>query len=179
MLYVLKSLCDRFRFPVIICTCLKHFSLQLLRNIQLLLDASVALMNQYSTVTARLPVIPTGIPPVVPAPTIIPPTDNNIATTSTAPTDFKQSTTAASSSVSDLPSTSAATASSGSAAAVENVTIDDDLVKIEDLGSEEHFDLVNTTASTSNATSSGDFVEANELRRRRLEKFLNSEQKND
>lgn len=138
----------------------------------------MALMNQYSTVTARLPVVPAGTPPVVPAPTIIPSSDNNITTTS-APPDCTQSTTAASSSATDLPSTSAATASSSSAAAVEKVTIDDNLVKIEDLGSEEHFDLVNTTASTSNATSSGDFVEANELRRRRLEKFLNTEQKND
>lgn len=136
----------------------------------------MALMNQYSTVMARLPVVP----PVVPATIIIPPADNNIATTS-APSDFTQPTTAASSSVTDLPSTSSAvTASSSSAAAVEKVTIDDDLVKIEDLGSEEHFDLVNNTASTSNATAaSGEFVEANELRRRRLEKFLNTEQKND
>lgn len=138
----------------------------------------MALMNQYSTVMARLPVVPTGIPPVVPETTITPPTDNNIATKST-PSDFTQSTSAVSSSVNDLPSTSAAAASSSSGATVEKVTIDDDLVKIEDLGSEEHFDLITTTASTSNATSGGDIVEANELRRRRLEKFLNTEQKND
>lgn len=134
-------------------------------------------MNQYSTVTARLPIVPAVIPPVVPATTVISPTDTNTDTTST-PSDPTQSATAASSSVADIPSTSAATAGSSSAA-VEKRTIDDDLVKIEDLGSEEHFDLVNTTASTSNPTTSADFVGANELRRRRLEKFLNTEQKND
>ena len=47
----------------------------------------------------------------------------------------------------------------------------DDLVKIEDLGSEEHVDMVNSSMQQSSSSD-----ETNEIRRRRLNKFLKPEE---
>jgi E3 ubiquitin-protein ligase synoviolin len=128
--------------------------LKLLRNVQTMLNASAALMSQYQMVVANLPPIPFQ-PPVITTP------------------------------VSPEPSTSSST--------TEPPVTQSSQVKLEDIGSEENV-VDSTTASTSklttidNATSSfiaaeslastaasaeanGDSKEANEIRKRRLQKF--------
>lgn len=129
--------------------------LKLLRNVQTMLNASAALMSQYQMVVANLP--PIAVPPVVP---------------SSVPE-------------ASLPSESTVTESSQG----------QDQVKLEDLGSEESV-VDSSTPSTSkfttldNATSTfianeslasssmeanGDSEEANEIRKRRLQKFTQSD----
>jgi E3 ubiquitin-protein ligase synoviolin len=138
--------------------------IKLLRNIQTLMDASVALMNQYSAITARLPVPP---PPAEPM------------ATATAPE----------------PGISGADESTAKIVTTEQ----GDLVKIEDLGSEEHLDSVPATTTLNSSLNVDDNVEPStskaatpttttttmpndehaELRRRRLQKFLSGEAKNN
>lgn len=155
-------------------------------------------MNQYSTITSRLPVIPNP-PPVGTVPTANQSSTNDGGAPIIVPSTFIQSTASTSAIVSPLPSTSAAIPGqlslgeneqkittniesdgkhdipSTSKDSLEKAgRIDDDLVKIEDLGSEEHIDLVKI-----NATSNNESSETSELRRRRLQKFLKSEQTKD
>lgn len=142
--------------------------LKLLRNVQTMLNASAALMNQYQMVVANLPPVPIQTQPV--------------ASPSTATTaDTTEQATASSQ---EQPSSSSE-------------------VKLEDVGSEDNFvDLSNkptsslssqpstsklTTIDSPSASSStsafianesltnGESEEANEIRKRRLQKFLQSD----
>lgn len=140
----------------------------------------MALMNQYSTITARLPIVPVvATPPVQPPPqpstsnvTDLPPaTAASTAGPSSTVTANVTAESSSSSSRSSEVTDENATASAAATAAASTSNIDDDRVKIEDLGSEEHIDRASTAAALSD--------EANEIRRRRLQKFLNTEQKND
>ncbi|XP_055384436.1 E3 ubiquitin-protein ligase HRD1 [Condylostylus longicornis] len=157
--------------------------IKLLRNIQLLLDASVALMNQYSAVTAHLAPIP--IPPTTAAPSST--SQASSSSNASGPTQENCETVTANSSgfnfpqinEKDLPGTSKSSSD----------------VKIEDIGSEEKIDLSkdlskdvnllnsvnNETKGKTNGTSisnENENSELNEIRRRRLQKFLN-EERND
>lgn len=137
--------------------------LKLLRNVQTMLNASAALMSQYQMVVANLPPIP--VPPIVPT-----------SSTSTAP---------------EASSSSKPTVAESSQ------------VKLEDVGSEENVvdsksaeaDFKLAEASTSKFTTlesatstfianeslastdeaNGDSEEANEIRKRRLQKFAQSD----
>lgn len=151
-------------------------------------------MNQYSIITSRLPVIPL-IPPTIPPPPP-PPTSVNVVPNLSVPTNesvfhhiCETEHTASTSAKADsaLPSTSFIAENVPSTSTsqdipntskdfLDKVRTDAELVKIEDLGSEEHIDLVkvNTSVASNNESS-----EASELRRRRLQKFLKSEQTKD
>lgn len=143
-----------------------HFYyLQLLRNIQTLLDASVALMQQYSAITARLPQIPVTVPP--PPATVIP---DAVSSTSKDTTDLGK----VRDNVVDKPSTSAAAmAASTSVAESSTSSKVEELVKIEDIGSEDSLDYVDDLSDNdvNNLTPRQTTNEMNEIRRRRLEKF--------
>lgn len=149
--------------------------IKLLKNVQTMLNASVALMNQYQLVVASLPPLPTPPPPTVTIPT--PSTSTPAAKTpSTATNTSTEATTSAT-------STSEATTSSQSKS---------NDVKIEDLGMDLSSDLPSTSknissptattststflANESNANGAGETTElseeANEIRKRRLQKFL-------
>lgn len=134
--------------------------LKLLRNVQTMLNASAALMSQYQMVVANLPPIPVHSQP---APTAPPATVEKP----------------------EEPSSSSVESSK-------------DQVKLEDVGREDHFEnsinkvtstsqpstskITTTLDSSSTATSSfianesssvnGESEEANEIRKRRLQKFL-------
>lgn len=123
----------------------------MLRNVQLMLDASFALMNQYSAITANIPVNE-------PAPTA--PTENvEVATNATVENVAVK--VSLSTTDSNMPSTSADATKRNQ----------EDLIKIEDLGSDDQDEIRNINL--------GETSEASELRRRRLQKFLQTEQKND
>lgn len=139
----------------------KHIEerLKLLRNVQTMLNASATLMSQYQAVVANLPPIPIQTQP-------------------------------ASSS-----STSAASTAGEETIKSEEKQVSEGEVKLEDIGSEESFpDSTNipsssklaTLDSPAQATSSsfiatessatnGESEEANEIRKRRLQKFLQSD----
>lgn len=160
--------------------------IKLLQNVQLMLNASVALMNQYNAIVSQLPIPvpivptaiiipPTSVPPTVISPNVAPPTvvpptvvPPNIPpeTNSTQPS----SSTANVSPVTIQPSPSKPVVTSSNVGTSDspmkvNSNIREE-VKIENFGSEEHLDL----------PSSSQDAEANELRRRRLQKFYQSEQ---
>lgn len=142
--------------------------IKLLKNVQTMLNASVALMNQYQLVVANLPPLP--IPQTAPV---------TVSTPST-------STTAA-----ETPITSTNLTSTTSEASTSSQSKTND-VKIEDIGMDLSSDLPSTsknissptaTASTSTflanesiADGAGETTvlseEANEIRKRRLQKFL-------
>jgi E3 ubiquitin-protein ligase synoviolin len=149
--------------------------LKLLKNVQTLLNASASLMNQYQMVVANLPPIP--VPPQ-PAPS-----------TSTMPAASPAAEQAAQSEV--KPSTSSTAEADSS---------QEPQFKLEDVGSEDHFDDLGensssslpapskTSATVDNPTSSSSFIanesslatsgesqEANEIRKRRLQKFLHND----
>ncbi|CAO1371634.1 unnamed protein product [Diamesa serratosioi] len=139
--------------------------IKLLKNVQTMLNASVALMNQYQLVVASLPPLPIPTPPPVSVPTP------------------STSTTAA-----ETPATVTTTTSEASTSS-QSKSND---VKIEDLGMDLSSDLPSTsknisspTATTSTSTflvnesiadGAGETTElseeANEIRKRRLQKFL-------
>lgn len=123
----------------------------MLRNVQLMLDASFALMNQYSAITANIVVNE-------PAPTA--PTENVEAATN-ATVENVAVKVSLSTTDDNIPSTSAEAKKRNQ----------EDLIKIEDLGSDDQDEIRNINL--------GETSEANELRRRRLQKFLQTEQKND
>lgn len=145
--------------------------LKLLRNVQTMLNASASLMQQYQMVVANLPPIPIQTQPVA-------------STSSAAPAD----TTAKSE---EKPSSSLASEA------------DKNQVKLEDIGSEDHYvDLGNKStssatlqpspskittttidsppssstfiASESSSSTNGESEEACEIRKRRLQKFVQS-----
>jgi E3 ubiquitin-protein ligase synoviolin len=158
--------------------------IKLLRNIQTLLDASVSLMNQYSMITARLPP-----PPPPPAPTTESPSTSATIPTTTSSGDVIQPTAPILVDEDEPPKT----------VTTQIVTTEQgDLVKIEDLGREDHLDSVKATVSTNTLNSLNTDTEPStssnittllqspaavndenaELRRRRLQKFLQTEAQN-
>lgn len=115
-----------------------------------MLDASFALMNQYSAISANIPAtepVATAATENVEATKV---TAENAAPTASSPTTDV-----------NMPGTSADAKKRNQ----------EDLIKIEDIGSDEQDEIRNI--------SLGETSEANELRRRRLQKFLQTEQKND
>ncbi|CAO1301006.1 unnamed protein product [Diamesa hyperborea] len=144
--------------------------IKLLKNVQTMLNASVALMNQYQLVVASLPPLP------IPPPTVTIPTPSTSTPAAETPTIVTNITSEA--------STSAAATTS-----TQSKTND---VKIEDLGMDLSSDLPSTSknissstattststfiANESNANGAGETTElseeANEIRKRRLQKFL-------
>lgn len=130
----------------------KHIEerLKLLRNVNTMINASIAMMNQYQMIVANLPPMP-------------------------------------------IPSTSSAAAASNVESA-EVKTESSEKVKLEDLGSEDFLDQVqqqsddqpSSSSKASNSspfvssefaatTSSGESEEANEIRKRRLQKFVRAD----
>lgn len=126
--------------------------LKLLRNVQTMLNASAALMSQYQMVMANLPPLP--IPP---------------------------------------PAAEATLAPEPSSSSAEVETSENHQVRLEDIGSEENvvdsttppinkFSTLEDTTSTfiaeeslASTSSSGESEEANEIRKRRLQKFAQSD----
>lgn len=119
-----------------------------------MMDASVALMNQYSAISANMVVNDTPIPTVA---------TGNVEATNVEVTNLEATTSKASPSTIDnnIPSTSAAAKKRNQ----------EDLIKIEDLGSDDQDETrhINLGETSENA----------ELRKRRLQKFLQTEQKNE
>lgn len=140
-----------------------------------MMDASVALMNQYTIVTSRLgPPPPTFLPSNITAE----PNNGNRTTstneieTNSAKSELSSTTLNEQPSKSNLPSTSKDSA--------ENKN-DTNSVKIVDLGSEEQIDYVEMTKSNKllepqTKQPIAESSETAELRRRRLQKFLKNEQ---
>ncbi|XP_070490150.1 E3 ubiquitin-protein ligase HRD1 [Chironomus tepperi] len=142
--------------------------LKLLKNINTMINASIALMNQYQMVVTNLPPVPTVSPQ---------------STTSTEmPTKSEKEAS---------PSTSSTTTTNKT----EDEKIDITKVKVEDLGSELHLDQPKTSSIDSNSNPSTSSIiidspsatfianetsntnnsepdETNEIRKRRLQKFL-------
>lgn len=116
-----------------------------------MLDASFALMNQYSAISANIAAnnetAPAASTENVEASNV---QVENVAATVSSPTTDN-----------NMPSTSAD-------AKKQN---QEDLIKIEDLGSDDQDEIRNVNL--------GETSEAGELRKRRLQKFLQTEQKND
>lgn len=148
--------------------------LKLLRNVQTMLNASASLMHQYQMVVANLPPVPIQTQPVA-------------STSSSAPVD-------------------AASKTEEKASSSSSSEADKNQVKLEDVGSEEHFvDLGNKStsaassqpspskittttttldsppssstfiASESSSSTNGESEEAREIRKRRLQKFVQSD----
>ena len=143
-----------------------------------MLDASVTLMNQYTAVTARLPPIPeTNTTPTSSAYVAPPPASSVKATepqpsTSAGPSSSGASTSAVSSETSaTTPSTSTATTAASSSKASTSTGV----VRIEDLGQEEHLDRNSSATPNENTQETSDsavITDQSELRRKRLEKLL-------
>lgn len=151
--------------------------IKLLKNVQTMLNASVALMNQYQLVVSSLPPLPTPPPP---QPTVTIPTPSTSTPAADTPTIVTNTTSEA--------STSTATTSTATTSTQSNTND----VKIEDLGMDLSSDLPSTSknissstattststflANESNANGAGETTElseeANEIRKRRLQKFL-------
>lgn len=119
-----------------------------------MMDASVALINQYSAISANMVVNDTPIPAVA---------TGNVETTNVGVTNLEATAAKVSPSTVDnnIPSTSADAKRRNQ----------EDLIKIEDLGSEDQDETrhINLGETSENA----------ELRRRRLQKFLQTEQRNE
>lgn len=137
----------------------KHIEerLKLLKNVNTMINASIAMMNQYQTIVSNLPPVPSS--------------------SSTVATEKKEEFKITSSS---------------------DVKDDTSKVKMEDIGSEEHLDHQKSPSTSSGSfeepsssskvskvdssstlianeiSSSGDSEEANEIRKRRLQKFMQS-----
>lgn len=129
-------------------------------------------MNQYSVITARLPIVP----PVI-APPIIP----TVAATTSAQINVEP--VASTSKIIPNEVTSDETQTQKTEMTEKDETMIENLVRIEDVGSEEHIDEISNknepmSSSCNNETNiiDGESSEtANEIRRRRLEKFLKNE----
>lgn len=132
-------------------------------------------MNQYSVITARLPMVP----PIIPPPQVVPTTSSaQIITEPIASTSKVIPSEGASSSTDETEKseTPAKELNEKDKSIIEN------LVRIEDVGSEEHIDEISNKneliSSSCNETINIDAESnetANEIRRRRLEKFLKNE----
>lgn len=150
--------------------------IKLLRNIQLMMDASVALMNQYSAITARLPPVPLSQPPITPPSQVSTEPQPGPSNTLHESTPVIQPTAP----TLDVPSTSAAESGSSSneTASLSSKLTD---VKLEDVGSEDYLEM--SPKDTKDSTNLGTQLEhiddpndpMSELRRRRLQKFLQQE----
>lgn len=124
------------------------------------MDASFALMNQYSAITANIAVnetVPTASPPPPPATAAA-----NVETANFQVENVAAGVISPSTSDVNMPSTSADAKKRNQ----------EDLIKIEDLGSDDQDEI-------SNVNLRGESSEASELRRRRLQKFLQTEQRNE
>lgn len=154
--------------------------IKLLRNIQLMMDASVALMNQYSAITARLPPVPTPPPTLAPQSTAstsqVPVEPQPGPSTKDGDTPVIQPTAP----TLDIPtSTSEPTSSQAADTNAPTNKLTD--VKLEDLGSEDYLDM--SPRDTKDSKDLGTQLEhiddpndpMSELRRRRLQKFLQQE----
>lgn len=146
--------------------------LQHLRQIRLMLDATTAMWTQYTGVMAALPPLPE-----IPAPA---PVAANVTEAATKEEDASTPTAGPSSSATSMTSAAASTTSASKPAAATAVTAEAkaaDVVRLEDVGSEEHIDRVASAATlggqapSAASAASGTDAAANELRRRRLEKF--------
>lgn len=127
-------------------------------------------MNQYSVITARLPIVP----PVI-APQIIP----TVAANTTSAQIIAEP-IASTSKI--IPNETTSDEIQKNEMTEKDETMIENLVRIEDVGSEEHIDEINNKnepmGSNCNETNiiDGESSEtANEIRRRRLEKFLKNE----
>lgn len=141
--------------------------LKLLKNINTMINASIALMNQYQMVIANLPPVP---------PTV---SSQQSSTSTEMPNKNEKEAS---------PSTSSTTTNIKS----QDDKIDINKVKVEDLGSEIHLDqpktssIIDSSSSPPSSSSSATFIanetsntnsepdETNEIRKRRLQKFLNN-----
>ncbi len=119
-----------------------------------MLDASFALMNQYSAISAANETATT-------APTAPVTTTENVETTNVTVENV------AAAKVISTPTTDVNMP--GTSADAKKRNQQEDLIKIEDLGSDDQ-DEIRNVAET---------AEASELRRRRLQKFLQTEQRNE
>lgn len=172
--------------------------IKLLRNIQLMIDATNILMNNYQIVAARTqPFNPT---PVIPKPTTIEATSSNnpAATSAELPSTSAAAAAAATvtstvtdetndTKIEELPSTSAAALIKPpekvdvTTASTEIPVAKHNQVTIEDLGGEDHIDIQPSTSSSTSAISPTAAIDntaehMNELRKRRL-KFLEERNK--
>lgn len=131
-------------------------------------------MNQYSVITARLPIVP----PVI-APPIIP----TVAATTSAQINVEPVASTSKIIPNEGTSDETQTQTQKTEMTEKDETIIENLVRIEDVGSEEHIDEISNknepmSSSCNNETNiiDGESSEtANEIRRRRLEKFLKNE----
>lgn len=142
--------------------CLFHIY-QLLKNIQVLMDASVALMNQYAMISAQFPPLQTNPIPSNSTSSTSPTTstdETKTTTTTTASESVDKETTVAveekKTIISDASDDGAGPSTSQKSSSIETVEIDGNIVTIEDIGE-------NDPSETSDAIS--------EVRRRRLERF--------
>lgn len=169
--------------------------IKLLRNIQLMLDASVALMNQYNMIVSNLPTVI----PIPGAPVPSPPTPP-ATTSSSIKDDDAQPSTSKGADATPIPFVAAPVAPTPQIDGAAQMKLNTpptvkEVVKIEDVGSEDHLEtppvvpvskisesnsvLTTTTKSPSNTlidtTIDNTPPETAELRRRRLQKFLQNE----
>uniref|UniRef100_A0A336MJC4 RING-type E3 ubiquitin transferase n=1 Tax=Culicoides sonorensis TaxID=179676 RepID=A0A336MJC4_CULSO len=153
--------------------------IKLLKNIQLMMDASVALMNQYSAITARLPPIPVTTTVTPQPPTEPQPGPSSSGIQPTAPIlDIAGPSSSSSTSVAQ--SSSLTTAESASSTSTKPNPSEQ--VKLEDVGSEDYLDMSpkDTKESSKNLGTQLEHIDdpndpISELRRRRLQKFLQQE----
>ncbi|XP_037036504.1 E3 ubiquitin-protein ligase HRD1 [Bradysia coprophila] len=137
--------------------------IKLLRNVQLMMDASFALMNQYAAITANIAVNETAPPSAVPSPA---------PAAAATPIEIAEATNVTVENVAaKVISSSATDVNMPSTSAEAKKRNQEDLIKIEDLGSDDQDEICS-------ANLRGETSEASELRRRRLQKFLQTEQKN-
>lgn len=134
-------------------------------------------MNQYSVITARLPIVPPVITPeIIPTVTTATVTSSQIVTEPVASTSK------------EIPNEGTSTvATQKSETSDKELTENDEsmiekLVRIEDVGSEEHIDdmsnkiePISSSCNETNIIDAESNETANEIRRRRLEKFLKNE----
>lgn len=166
--------------------------IKLLRNILLMMDASVALMNQYTSIASRLPPLPPPVPEAIPSAqpqsneqassSDTPSTSTTEATTPSAPPLIEPQPSSSLSSI--IPSTSSnaqsaqpSTSSSSSSGTTKKILTD---VKLEDIGSEDYVDITHSKKDSTNLGTRLEHIEdpndpVAELRRRRLQKFLQQE----
>ncbi|GAB0091902.1 E3 ubiquitin-protein ligase HRD1 [Sergentomyia squamirostris] len=141
--------------------------IKLLRNIQTMLDASVALMNQYSAINAQFP-LGNDFLPTFPAPSTA-----TAAPSTTSKEPEASSSSASTSGVTEIPPANKEPPSSPP----KPSRIDENTVKLEDLGSEE--DEPDTNETFAGIYPVPESSEMSELRQRRLQKFQPSENKDE
>lgn len=150
--------------------------IKLLRNVQLMLDSATALMNQYTVIAAQLP------PPPVPV-TVTPTNTSDEAAPAPNATGSQKSDPVE---IVSSPSIERPSGEEPKASSSSLLTTAADRVKLEDVGSEDYIDIGNAKHrddSTKPVSTQIEHVEDPsdpivELRRRRLQKFLQTEAAN-